>query len=167
MRNALTVLLLLCLASPGYSQNFAYHVTKEDFESAWASLINHDYLDRVQDSSTPELVRVLENEAARYDLEKTCSFHQQNLRRVLFTHAKGRMIAIYDHRGKILRSYEKYKGISLPQKIIKEIINDYPGWKISDSTYRVNYLEGKDEAKKSYKIEIEKAGAKKVINWLP
>ena len=102
--------LLLCFTCFGHTQNLAYHFTEEDLQGAWASDNNYDYLDKVIDNTTPDPVMVLENEAARYDMEEIDPRYKRVERRITFSHTRGRVIAVYDHQGKILKSYEKICG---------------------------------------------------------
>ena len=166
MEKLLVTTLLLCIANFSCSQYLAYHVSGEKLEAAWESLINHDYLDRVQDRSTPELARVLEDAAASYDIESHRRLSQQGIQRVMFTHTNGSVVAIYDHQGKILRSYERFKTIRLPQKIVKMIIKKHPGWTITGGTYQVWYRGVGKKVSKSYRVVIQKGKLKKVLRCI-
>lgn len=166
MKKILVTTLVLYVGNVSHAQYLSYHISEEKLEAAWQCLINHDYLDRVQDRNTPGLARVLEDAAAGYDIESDRRLYQQNIRRVMFTHAHGRVLAVYDYQGKILRSYEKFNTIRIPQKIVKMITKKYAGWSITSSTYRVWYRHKGKKVNKSYRVIIQKGKLKKVLRCI-
>jgi len=81
---------------------------------------------------------------------------------VYFYIPEGKILAVYDGEGEILRTSERFKDVSLPLPIANAVVDKYPGWRISGDIYLVTY--GKTRgAKKMYKLFLEKGDEKKRV----
>ncbi|MDE1205923.1 hypothetical protein [Tenacibaculum larymnensis] len=128
--------------------------------------LNLSYLNEVQHKDTPELVKNLENEAARYDITEDPIFDREfEAYEVIFRTKKeggttGLITATYDSNGKIMSSIERYKNILLPKVVRTAILNKYPGWIIHKDVYLVTYRNN-SKSKKVFKVQIRKDGKRK------
>ena len=73
---------------------------------------------------------------------------------VYFKIPKGKILAVYDGEGEIIRTSERFDNISLPLAVSNAIIKRYPGFKITSDIYLVTYGRSKG-AKMVYKLVIE------------
>jgi len=74
---------------------------------------------------------------------------------VYFAIPEGKILAVYDGEGEIMRTSEKFKDISLPLPVANAVVDKYPGWRISGDIYLVTYRRNKG-ATKIYKLFLEK-----------
>ena len=119
--------------------------------------LNYKYIKSVDDTSAAAPVRMLEHRAASYDVTKS-EFYEDDTENyfISFYIPDGKILAMYDNKGKLLRTAEKYKNVSLPETVKQSVTTKYPGWKISQDTYLVNYYsESKYPTSKVYKLILE------------
>ena len=117
---------------------------------------NYKYINSVEDQDAAQPIRMLEREAAVFDL-KNSEFYEDEYDQyfISFYIPEGKILAAYDKDGKILRTAEKFKNVALPQAVTKAIAQKYPNWSIAKDAYLVSYYEGNYVAKKRYKILLE------------
>ncbi|MGB1308056.1 MAG: hypothetical protein ACPG6B_04045 [Oceanihabitans sp.] len=161
MKTLLFGLLFIGFANLNHAQ-----VQEVTLANVVISPLNASYLNAVHDSKTPEIVRKLENKAARFDITESPVFDKQfEAYEVIFTENdknRNSIIATYDSNGKILKSYEKFKDVSIPHTVRNAVYNKFPDWKIFSDTYLVTYYTGKT-AKRVFKLKIEKDNKKKTL----
>ena len=127
----------------------------------WDNAINSNYLEMVQDETTPEDVKIIEDQVFRYDVTISKMFDGRSEPfKAVFRSTKGSIIVTYDKRGEVLSSLEKFKDVILPESIKHYVLKKYPNWSLLNDTYYVSYIRGKN-IKKSYKIKIGKDNLKK------
>ena len=155
MKNLILTLLAVSIFSLGSAQ------TKEiTLENITIKPLNVSYLNKVQDENTPAFVRALENRAARYDITESSVFNREfEAYEVVFDAIKkdgadGTIFATFDENGKILKSIERYKNISLPKTIRDVCLQHYPEYTIYKDFYLVAYDYDDNRVKKTYKVQL-------------
>ena len=100
---------------------------------------------------------------ATFDL-KNADFYEDEEQdyNVYFNIPEGKILAVYDGEGEILRTSERFKDISLPLPVANAIVDKYPGWRISGDIYLVTYRRNKG-ATKTYKLFLEKGEEQKRV----
>ncbi|MCO4822898.1 MAG: hypothetical protein KC469_12570 [Flavobacteriaceae bacterium] len=164
MKTLVTGLIFLGFTSLCYSQsNGDTKVKEEALATVTVTPLNTSYLNKVQDDNTPDRVKILEDKAARYDITELSIFNGKfESYEVIFEQTESRIIATYDGDGKIINSLERFENVSLPASVRNTVYKQYPGWAIHKDVYLVSYFENK-EAKRHYKIQVRKEGARKNI----
>ena len=118
---------------------------------------NYKYLDAVQNTPVPKTVEILERYATAYDL-KNSEYYEDEYEKYfisIFIPA-GKILAVYDKDGNILRTVEKYQNIALPYAIAQSINRNFPGWKMTKNVFLVHYHNEMGVMRKEYKIVLEK-----------
>lgn len=123
--------------------------------------VNYKYLNDLGDKEVATPVKILEKKAAKFDL-KNADFYEDETQRynVYFMIPDGKILAVYDGDGEIIRTSEKFKDVKLPISVANAVVDAYPGWHITGDIYLVTYHRNKG-AKKTYKLFLEK-GTKKM-----
>lgn len=121
--------------------------------------MNYKYLNSIDNAAAPVPVKLLEQKVANHDLKSTDIYQDvYDTYEVHFYIPEGRIVAVYDKDGKIVRTIEKFVNIAPPTAVKKSVAKKYPGWKIYKDTYLVSYNEKKGLAKKQYKLILENSG---------
>ena len=159
-------MLFLGLTSLGYAQELNNEAKEEEtqevvLEGVTVTALNMDYLEKVHDEVTPEVVKELEHKAARFKIKGTpIYFSDVGPYEVHFSNSKGNIIATYNRKGKIMVSSEKFKDVASPVVVRNSVYNEYPDWEIKSSVYLVSYHYNKG-VKKLYQFQIGKDNYKK------
>jgi len=125
--------------------------------------VNYKYLNDVGDSEVATPVKILEKKVANFDLKNASFYEDETLEySVYFLIPKGKILAVYDGEGEILRTSERFKDVSLPLEVANAVVDKYPGWRISGDIYLVTYRRNKG-ASKMYKLLLEKGNEKKRV----
>lgn len=133
---------------------FAQVVTLPEVE---VSAKNYKYLDDVNNSSAAQTVQLLERYATSYDVRDSEYYEDEYDKYFIsFFIPKGKILAAYDDDGNLLRTIEKYENVKLPLAVSKAAAKEYPGWKITQDAYLVNYHNKLGVTKKEYKLVLEK-----------
>ncbi|TYP99056.1 hypothetical protein C7447_102374 [Tenacibaculum adriaticum] len=118
--------------------------------------VNYKYINAVDSKDAAIPVKLLEEKAATYDIKKTELYSDEyDTYQVSFYIPDGIVVAAYDKNGKIIRTIERYKDISLPKAVRDAVYKRFPGWTITKDVYKVSFHIDKDEAKKTYKFKLE------------
>ncbi len=156
MKRTLISMLLLGFTLTVFGQENGTTENSDEIalEGVTVSSLNADYLTRIQDDNTPDIVKKLEYKAASYDIKSSPIYDgAHEAYEVFFKNSRGRIVATYDSEGKILTSFEKFRNLSLPVPIREMIGRDYPGWKIDSDVYLASYYQEKD-VKKIFIVNI-------------
>jgi len=127
--------------------------------------VNYKYLNAIGYKDAAEPVKLLSKKAASFDLKNSNIYdHEDNEKDyyVQFKTPEGKILAMYDNEGEIIRTSEKFKDISLPLAVLNGIVDRYPGWMISSDIYRVTYVKDR-ELNKIYMLFIEKTNIGKRV----
>ena len=151
MKKFIVGLFVLGLASPLFSQV----VKTEELSEVVVMAVNYKYLNQVDNTEAAIPVKMLERKAAAYDVT-TQDYYQDDFDfyTVSFYIPDGKLVAVYDSEGKIIRTIEKFNNVSLPDAVKKSVLKRYPNWTIVKDVYRVSYAETKG-AKKTYKLKLK------------
>lgn len=164
MKNLLSGIMFLGLASLMYSQSSDTTVNEVKLSDVTVSPINADYMNEVVGGTNSIRVFTLEKKASRYDFKASPSFIEGGFTKIQFSQKNGRIIASFNSHGKILTASEKYVDLKLPPKVRNAVSQEYEGWKLQRTVYSVNYHH-KRGAKKAYKIRLTKDGLKKNLTF--
>jgi len=153
MKTLIIGLLLISLTSLGYSQNIEGNMLSE--VEIYTS--NSDYIKSVEDKHLPKAIGLLEREVASFNVHGS-SLHKRGKQNdypdrdgnynVKFANKLGSIHAVYDHRGKVLKTTERFINVKLPREILHSILNKYPDWTISKDMYFVKYNHNKELTRK-------------------
>lgn len=117
--------------------------------------VNYKYLDAAGEEDVAEPVKVLQREAATFDL-KNSEYYQDEYDTyfISFFLPEGKILASYDKDGVLLRTAEKFKNIALPRAVAEAVAERFPNWSVATDVYLVNYHQAKG-ASKTYKLLLE------------
>ncbi|WP_339627902.1 nicotinate-nucleotide adenylyltransferase [uncultured Maribacter sp.] len=149
--------ILLCLFILGLTtQSFAQIIKPVELSEVVVYATNYKYLHSLaSEEPAPVPVQMLERKVAAFNL-KDSEYYQDDydLYHVNFYIPEGTILAAYDKDGKIIRTAERFKDVSLPKSVRNAVVNRFPGWTITKDIYLVYYHEDKGVNKK-YKIKLE------------
>ncbi len=162
MKKLLIGIYILGLTNLAYSQ-YLNGGLEVELEGITVTPLNIDYLHKVKEGTISKKVLNLENMAAEYDITKSPLFNNHiPYYNINFTQPNGQILATYDGRGKLVRSFERFKNIAFPIPVRNSIYRAYPGWTVKGNTYLVSYYHNKD-LKKVYRVQLGKDGLKKKL----
>jgi len=162
MKNLIIALIIIGVTAVGFAQEkpIEFEVALEEVELFG---INSKYLKAIGYNDAAEPVKILTQRVASFDLKSLDIYDDQDKDYyVYFKIPQGKILAIYDRRGEVIRTSEKFKDISLPLAVSNAIVSKYPGWKIASDVYRVTYVKD-GELNKTYKLFIEKINSGKRV----
>ena len=158
MKKIVLGLLVFGLTIQGFSQ------VDVELDEVELKGVNYKYLNSVGDTETAIVVTQLETKAAQFDLKNSKFFEEESDEYTLYFRAPaGKILAVYNDDGKILRTQEKFVDIQLPLKVSNAVVDNYPGWKVTGDIYLVKYHREKEDVSRIYKLFIAKDGKTKKI----
>lgn len=151
MKKMLIGLLVFGLAS----QMNAQEIMTEQLSEVVVMAVNYKYLNQVDNQEAAIPVKMLERKAAAFDVTES-DFYQDDYDyyTVSFYIPEGKIVAVYDSEGKVMRTVERFKDIALPTAVRNALAERFPNWELAGDAYRVNYDESKG-AKKTYKVKLK------------
>ena len=138
------------------AQSFAQIIKPIELSEVVVYATNYKYLHSLASAEPAPLpVQMLERKVAAFNL-KDSEYYQDDydLYHINFYIPEGTILAAYDKDGKIIRTAERFKNVSLPKSVRNAIADRFPGWSITKDIYLVNYHEDKGVSKK-FKIKLE------------
>jgi hypothetical protein len=125
------------------------------------SAMRYKYLSAVDNRELPQPVRILEHQAASYDV-KNSEYYDDEYEEynISFYLPAGYVLATYNKDGKLLRTAERFKNVALPKSVAQSLVKRYPHWDIPKDVYRVTYKDDKG-ATKVWKVLL-KQGEKRL-----
>lgn len=159
--------MLIGFASLGYSQNLDRGKNTINLTGVEVSPVNQNYLNNVDGGAVSVKVLDLQKRASRYNIKES-SFYDfnsdmDNSYVVRFKGDNGRILAIFDQSGKIIKALENYKDLVLPIAVRNAAYKELPGWAFYGTTYTVSY-NGKN-AKKMYKVQMKNNNEKENLKF--
>ncbi len=149
MKKLILVLLILGMTNPFYAQD------PIELGEVFISAMNYKYLSAVDHKEAAVSVQMLEKEVARFRAEgRDLYVDQFSTYEVSFYIPDGRIVALYDEEGNVLKTIERFKNVQLPEKVRMAVKDQFPKWKIVKDVYEVKYTEGTG-AKKVYKMKLK------------
>ena len=136
------------------TQVFAQVTKVEELSEVVVTAVNYKYLNQTDNKNAAIPVKLLERKAAAYDVQEQEYFDDEfDFYTVSFFIPDGKIVAVYSPEGKILRTIEKFKDVSLPIAVTQSLAERFPKWEPISDMYRVIYKDGKG-AQKVYKIKL-------------
>ncbi len=151
MKKFIVGLLVLGLTS----QVFAQVTEVEQLSEVVVTAVNYKYLNAVDNSEAAIPVQMLERKVAAFNVqEQDYYIDDYDYYTVSFFIPDGKIVAVYDADGKVMRTIEKFEDIKLPAALNKALAERFPNWEVVSDVYRVTYSDKKG-AKKSYKLKLQ------------
>lgn len=152
MKTAITLFIALILTSNLLAQD----PKTEELSEVIVTAVNYKYLSSIDSKETPTPVKLLERKVASYRLKKDDIYEDEYpFYTVSFYIPEGKIVAVYDEDGKILRTIERFKNLELPDAVLQAIEKKYLGWKIVDDVYLIDYNHQKG-VNRTFKIKLQK-----------
>lgn len=151
MKKVLLSLFVLGLTSQGFSQ-----ITKvEELSEVVVSAVNYKYLNATTNEEVALPVKMLERKAAAYNIKESDLYSDEyDYYTVSFFIPDGRIVAVYNADGQIIRTVEKFKNVKLPDAVNKSVMERFPKWTVESDVYLVSYVDDKG-SKKTYKLKLK------------
>lgn len=116
---------------------------------------NVTYYNAVHDSYAAKGVINLETAAASYDISSSDLYGKYESYLFIFKNHLGKIMAIYDNEGELVKSVEKFENIQLSEKVRLSLLSEYPGWRLNSTVFKVKYANNKD-VERVYHLQIVK-----------
>ncbi|MGA8854535.1 MAG: hypothetical protein WB492_10205 [Christiangramia sp.] len=173
MKKIITLILVLGWVLTSYSQKvIQLEETKLNFEPT-AKIVFEDYENGI--------IKVKENYATQFQAD-AIAFIKENFDIVQYlnyqnvapeeiiivtaTSSKGRLIATYDGRGNIIKTYQKFNDIALPYDVRNEVFANHIDWTMTKNRYvATGELDQIDNQK--YIITLERGKERKNLKITP
>jgi len=150
MKNLIICLFITGLTAVGFAQEKTI-----ELEEVEVLGLNYKYLNALGDADVAKPVKLLEQKVAAFDIKSLDGYEDEEQDYyVYFKIPVGKILAVYDGEGEIIRTSERFKDIRLPLAVSNAIVEKYPGWTIEGDIYVVNYRKD-EEIIKSYKLFIQ------------
>lgn len=120
--------------------------------------LNYKYINAIDSETAPECVKILKEKVVSYNNTTDLSSiydDEYETYKVSFYIPDGKIVAVYDTDGKIVKTIEKYNDVRLPLVVMQAISKRFPNWGIVGDAYHINYHCEKDTVKQEYKIKIK------------
>ncbi len=158
MKNLIICLIITGLTTVGFAQE-----TTIALEEVEVLGVNYKYLNALGDEDVAEPVKLLQQKVAAFNIKSLDGYEDEaEDYYVYFNIPAGKILAVYDEKGEIMRTSERFKDIRLPLPVSNAIVREYPGWRIEGDIYVVNYRKD-EEIIKSYKLFIRKGDMHKRV----
>lgn len=164
MKKLLIGIIFLGLTNLAFAQASSMERGTLELEGITVMPANMGYYTNVVNGGIKALKVVeLQKTLASFDITKSSFYDGKNrLYHFDFSHKDGSASATYDRKGKIVKSYERYKNIAFPPEVRNSIFKAFPGWSTEANTYIVSYNTGQN-AQKVLKVKLEREGKTKRI----
>ena len=151
MKKIIIGLLFLGLTS----QVFAQITEVEQLSEVVVTAVNYKYLNAMDNTEAAIPVQMLERKVAAFNVqEQDYYIDDYDFYTVQFFIPDGKIVAVYDAEGKVMRTIEKFKDIKLPKAVSSALAERFPNWELLSDVYRVTYSESKG-ATKTYKLKLQ------------
>jgi len=119
--------------------------------------VNYKFLTSVNGRTVAQPANLDQLRAATFSV-KNSEFYEDDYDNyfISFYIPDGVVLAVYDKDGKLLRTVEKFKNVSVPPAVRDAVAQRFPQWAISNDVYLVKYDDSKG-AKKVYKLLLQNA----------
>lgn len=164
MKKLAISLITMGMVSLGFSQNSYPDFDLSKFRDFITIGSNYEYLNKVQNGLTPNQVKYLEDLVSYWDVTQAEKFDGRRGEpfSVTFRLQNGHIIASYDKKGEVISAVERFSNFAIPKSVGKEVLEQYPNWKIVKNRYSVWY--GRNHrTKRVFNLLIRKGNQKK---WL-
>ncbi|TRZ40981.1 nicotinate-nucleotide adenylyltransferase [Robertkochia solimangrovi] len=119
------------------------------------SAANYKYMQSVgYEAAVP--VQLLEEKVATFDLKNSELYSDEyDTYTISFYIPEGKIVALYDNEGNVLRTIERFENIAIPTTVKNAIDQRFPGWEVKKDVYKVTYNDAKNRSTKFYKVKLE------------
>jgi hypothetical protein len=150
MKKIIIGLLALGLTTQAFTQ-----ITKvEKLSEVVLRPANYKYLNATDNRTAAIPVKMLERKVAAYDVTEQEYYEDDyDFYTVSFFIPDGKIVAVYDDKGELMRTIEKFKDIKLPNSIQSALLDRFPNWTVVNDVYRVTYSE--KGVNKTYKLKLK------------
>ncbi|MBM1107907.1 hypothetical protein JQC67_17260 [Aurantibacter crassamenti] len=169
MKTFLISLIILAFVTISHAQgNNSVPNLEIKLENNKTTLINTNYLSKINEETVSPRVLELQHIAAHFNLSKSSIYKGKGSNYVVsFKKTNGEILATFNDRGIILYSMGKFKDVILHMPVRNTIYKTHPGWFVLTSTYKTSYsIEagveniyrvkiGKGELQKRLRIDVE------------
>jgi hypothetical protein len=130
-------------------------IAQQTLPAATVVPVNYKYLTSVNGQTVAQPVNMVQLRAAAFNV-KNSEFYEDDYDNyfISFYIPDGVVLAVYDKDGKLLRTVEKFKKVSVPPAVRAAVGQRFPQWAISDDVYLVNFDDA-NGAKKVYKLLLQ------------
>ena len=136
------------------AQTFAQTTRVEELSEVVVTAVNYKYLNRTDNKDAAIPVKMLERKVAAYNVMNQDYYDDDyDFYTVSFYIPDGKIVAVYNPEGKILRTIEKFKDVNLPEPVRFALAERFPNWEVISDVYKLTYHEDKG-AKKNYKLKL-------------
>ncbi|MCK0145750.1 hypothetical protein MWU78_08860 [Arenibacter sp. F26102] len=162
MKQFVTLLIFLGLACMVFAQKHNDRITAVTLDAITVSPVNVDYMRKVNDGNTPEVVKELQYKAANFDVTSLYEYDKKDKHtfEVVFKASNGDIIASYTSDGSIVTAFENFENIVLPMTVRKMVFDGNEGWKMEKNRYKCVFSED-NLTKKQYKVTLTDGHQKK------
>lgn len=137
------------------TQVFAQVTKVEQLSEVVVTAVNYKYLNQTDNKDAAIPVKVLQRKAAAYDVQAQDYYQDDyDFYSVSFHIPDGKLVAVYNPEGKILKTIERFKDVRLPEAVNKSLATRFPKWEPVSDMYRITYKEDRG-AKKIYKLKLK------------
>jgi hypothetical protein len=154
MKALVSGILFLGLTSLGIAQENANGIQTVELDAISVSA-NADYINKVNDERTPEVVKELHLKAASFDPTSAKDFDPKDKQpyEAVFKASNGSLVAAYGPSGAILSSQAKFSNVTLPVSVREKAFADKEGWTMKGNQYMSIYVD-RQLVKQRYKIQV-------------
>lgn len=151
MKKSLLILFLFGLIS-----SLSAQITEpEELKEVELVAVNYKYLDATTSDQVAVPVKMLQEKVAKFDITREDFYQDEySVYEVNFFIPMGTILAAYDRDGKLIRTIERFKNISVPDAVREAVMEQYPKWEIIKDVYLVNYHDKKG-VEKRYKLKLQ------------
>lgn len=166
---ALIILLLFVVATVGQAQELT-QLEEVKVEKALAKLkyvkINDRVVFKVDRAYVLEFTKnpigFMNDHFDIHRLIATLDNSRINEYEVTLSSQKGFMVANFDKKGNLLKTYQNFKDMLLPLNIRREIYNSHEGWTMTKNNYKA-ITKGEILTKEQYRITMENGNRKQNV----
>lgn len=128
----------------------------EELSEVVVTAVNYKYLNTADSKDAAIPVKLLQRKAASFNVKESNLYDEVFEKyTVSFFIPEGKIVAVYNQEGKIIRTIEKFVDIKLPEAVGNAVAKKFPAWEVIDDVYLLNYSDIKG-ANKVYKLKIKK-----------
>lgn len=126
---------------------------------------NSGYVEVSSSTELSNIIKSWKNRLANYNLKNNPIFDDSEKAnyQVTYKNEQVNILAIYNHKGKLLSTKETYKNIKLPLALMINISKAYPKYAFIKNTYHCKYNHKTGVGKSYYVIQISDGKHKKTI----
>ncbi|WP_067146214.1 hypothetical protein [Pseudotamlana agarivorans] len=120
---------------------------------------NQNYINATSLVHISKHIKTLENQLLAYNHKSELAdlYDDENdLYTVSFYRTFGKIEAVYNKNGKIIKTFEKYKNKRLPLEVMQAISKRFPNWSIIEGVQYIKYDHEQDSLNQVFKVKIKK-----------